>query len=147
MKIVSSSVCALAGCPLILTDMEVVEKVDSLSKAEREFLCSLLFYTINWFREVSAPISPSVSYGCSDIYYTWWSCSCLPLVSVAKVTNKILWLSIHWLESCVCVLYILCLGSKCILQAERPWDEDEGCNSSSEHHLPADNLGDVLGRY
>uniref|UniRef100_A0A8C2KXE5 FA complementation group D2 n=1 Tax=Cyprinus carpio TaxID=7962 RepID=A0A8C2KXE5_CYPCA len=42
---------ALLGCPLILTDMEVVEKVESLSKAEREFLCSLLFYTINWFRE------------------------------------------------------------------------------------------------
>uniref|UniRef100_A0A673HY95 Fanconi anemia group D2 protein-like n=1 Tax=Sinocyclocheilus rhinocerous TaxID=307959 RepID=A0A673HY95_9TELE len=40
---------ALLGCPLILTDME---KVESLSKAEREFLCSLLFYTINWFREV-----------------------------------------------------------------------------------------------
>ncbi|KAM4587248.1 Fanconi anemia group D2 protein isoform 2-T2 [Odontesthes bonariensis] len=43
---------ALLGCPLILTDMDVVEKVESLSKAEREFLCSLLFHTINWFREV-----------------------------------------------------------------------------------------------
>ncbi|XP_077054270.1 Fanconi anemia group D2 protein isoform X2 [Siphateles boraxobius] len=43
---------ALLGCPLILTDMEVVEKVESLSKAEREFLCSLLFHTINWLREV-----------------------------------------------------------------------------------------------
>ncbi|KAM6980739.1 Fanconi anemia group D2 protein [Aplochiton taeniatus] len=43
---------ALLGCPLILTDMGVVEKLDSLSKAEREFLCGLLFYTINWFREV-----------------------------------------------------------------------------------------------
>ncbi|XP_056316322.1 Fanconi anemia group D2 protein [Danio aesculapii] len=43
---------ALLGCPLILTDMEVVEKVDSMSKSEREFLCSLLFHTINWFREV-----------------------------------------------------------------------------------------------
>ncbi|XP_076870482.1 Fanconi anemia group D2 protein [Brachyhypopomus gauderio] len=43
---------ALLGCPLILTDMGVVEKVDSLSKVDREFLCSLLFYTINWFREV-----------------------------------------------------------------------------------------------
>ncbi|XP_047439463.1 Fanconi anemia group D2 protein isoform X2 [Mugil cephalus] len=42
----------LLDCPLILTDMEVVEKTESLSKAEREFLCSLLFYTINWFREV-----------------------------------------------------------------------------------------------
>ncbi|KAA0722888.1 Fanconi anemia group D2 protein [Triplophysa tibetana] len=43
---------ALLGCPLILTNMEVVEKVESLSRTEREFLCSLLFYTINWFREV-----------------------------------------------------------------------------------------------
>uniref|UniRef100_A0A3B3Y3L7 FA complementation group D2 n=1 Tax=Poecilia mexicana TaxID=48701 RepID=A0A3B3Y3L7_9TELE len=43
---------ALVGCPLILTNMDVVDKVDSLSKAEREFLCSLLFHTINWFREV-----------------------------------------------------------------------------------------------
>ncbi|XP_028854111.1 Fanconi anemia group D2 protein [Denticeps clupeoides] len=43
---------ALLGCPLILTDMDVIEKFDSLSKTEKEFLCSLLFYTINWFREV-----------------------------------------------------------------------------------------------
>ncbi|XP_047202452.1 Fanconi anemia group D2 protein isoform X2 [Girardinichthys multiradiatus] len=43
---------ALLGCPLILTNMDVVDKVESLSKAEREFLCSLLFHTINWFREV-----------------------------------------------------------------------------------------------
>ncbi|KAM9758802.1 Fanconi anemia group D2 protein isoform 1-T1 [Menidia menidia] len=43
---------ALLGCPLILTDMDVVEKMESLSKVEREFLCSLLFHTINWFREV-----------------------------------------------------------------------------------------------
>lgn len=43
-----------AGCPLILTDMDAVDKVQSLSKAEREFLCALLFHTINWFREVTA---------------------------------------------------------------------------------------------
>uniref|UniRef100_A0A671USY1 FA complementation group D2 n=1 Tax=Sparus aurata TaxID=8175 RepID=A0A671USY1_SPAAU len=42
----------LLGCPLILTDMDIMEKMESLSKAEREFLCSLLFHTINWFREV-----------------------------------------------------------------------------------------------
>ncbi|XP_061583100.1 Fanconi anemia group D2 protein isoform X2 [Cololabis saira] len=42
----------LLGCPLILTDMDVVEKVESLSKAERDFLCTLLFHAINWFREV-----------------------------------------------------------------------------------------------
>ncbi|XP_077386659.1 Fanconi anemia group D2 protein isoform X2 [Festucalex cinctus] len=43
---------ALLGCPLILTDMDVVEKIDSLSKVEKEFICTLLFHTINWFREV-----------------------------------------------------------------------------------------------
>ncbi|XP_011472951.1 Fanconi anemia group D2 protein [Oryzias latipes] len=43
---------ALLGCPLILADMDVVEKVESLSKAERDFLCALLFHAINWFREV-----------------------------------------------------------------------------------------------
>ncbi|CAK6955571.1 Fanconi anemia group D2 protein isoform X2 [Scomber scombrus] len=43
---------ALLGCPLILTDMDIVDKIESLSKAEKEFLCTLLFHTINWFREV-----------------------------------------------------------------------------------------------
>ncbi|KAK9529071.1 hypothetical protein VZT92_013188 [Zoarces viviparus] len=42
----------LLGCPLILTDMDVVEKLESLSKAGRELFCSLLFHAINWFREV-----------------------------------------------------------------------------------------------
>ncbi|XP_075429886.1 Fanconi anemia group D2 protein isoform X2 [Ascaphus truei] len=43
---------ALLGCPLYLTDLEVTEKMESLSKQEREFLCSLLFFAINWFREI-----------------------------------------------------------------------------------------------
>uniref|UniRef100_A0A673AR16 FA complementation group D2 n=1 Tax=Sphaeramia orbicularis TaxID=375764 RepID=A0A673AR16_9TELE len=43
---------ALLGCPLVLTDMDVGEKVEALSKAEREFFCTLLFHSINWFREV-----------------------------------------------------------------------------------------------
>ncbi|KAK0131840.1 Fanconi anemia group D2 protein [Merluccius polli] len=43
---------ALLGCPLILTDLGVVDKMESLSKAEREFICTLLFHSINWFREV-----------------------------------------------------------------------------------------------
>ncbi|XP_069500191.1 Fanconi anemia group D2 protein isoform X2 [Ambystoma mexicanum] len=42
---------ALLGCPLYLTDLEVVEKLDTLSKQEKEFLCALLFYAVNWFRE------------------------------------------------------------------------------------------------
>ncbi|XP_056381247.1 Fanconi anemia group D2 protein isoform X2 [Hyla sarda] len=43
---------ALLGCPLYLTDLEVIDKMESLSKQEREFLCSLLFLAINWFIEV-----------------------------------------------------------------------------------------------
>ncbi|XP_061778669.1 Fanconi anemia group D2 protein isoform X3 [Nerophis ophidion] len=43
---------ALLGCPLILTDMDVVDKMESLSKVEKEFLCTLLFHAINWFREL-----------------------------------------------------------------------------------------------
>ncbi|XP_053932077.1 Fanconi anemia group D2 protein isoform X2 [Cuculus canorus] len=43
---------ALLGCPLYLTDLEVEGKLGSLSTQEREFLCSLLFYALNWFREV-----------------------------------------------------------------------------------------------
>ncbi|XP_068568031.1 Fanconi anemia group D2 protein isoform X2 [Cebidichthys violaceus] len=42
----------LLGCPLILTDMDALEKFESLSKADREFFCSLLFHAINWFREI-----------------------------------------------------------------------------------------------
>lgn len=42
-----------AGCSLVLADFDVVEKMESLSKAERDFVCTLLFHTINWFREVS----------------------------------------------------------------------------------------------
>ncbi|KAE8611738.1 hypothetical protein XENTR_v10012579 [Xenopus tropicalis] len=43
---------ALLGCPLYLTDLEITEKMESLSKQEREFLCSLLFFALNWFREI-----------------------------------------------------------------------------------------------
>ncbi|XP_055660391.1 Fanconi anemia group D2 protein isoform X2 [Falco peregrinus] len=43
---------ALLGCPLYLTDLEVEGKLETLSTQEREFLCSLLFYALNWFREV-----------------------------------------------------------------------------------------------
>nr|XP_048714882.1 Fanconi anemia group D2 protein isoform X2 [Caretta caretta] len=43
---------ALLGCPLYLTDLEIEGKLGSLAKQEREFLCSLLFNALNWFREV-----------------------------------------------------------------------------------------------
>ena len=42
----------VSGCPLILTDLAVVDKLETLTKAERELMCSLLFTAINWFREV-----------------------------------------------------------------------------------------------
>ncbi|KAG7283247.1 hypothetical protein CRUP_004989 [Coryphaenoides rupestris] len=47
---------ALLGCPLVLTDMGVVDKMESLSKAEREFVCTLLFHSINWFREMKMKV-------------------------------------------------------------------------------------------
>ncbi|KAM9324354.1 Fanconi anemia group D2 protein [Gastrophryne carolinensis] len=43
---------ALLGCPIYITDLDVIDKMESLSKQEHEFLCALLFFTINWFREV-----------------------------------------------------------------------------------------------
>ncbi|XP_076003565.1 Fanconi anemia group D2 protein [Genypterus blacodes] len=43
---------ALLGCPLVLTKLDAVEKIESLSKLEREFLCALIFHTINWLREL-----------------------------------------------------------------------------------------------
>ncbi|XP_053152067.1 Fanconi anemia group D2 protein [Hemicordylus capensis] len=43
---------ALLGCPIYMTDLEVGGKLDSLSKQEREFLCSLLFHALNWLLEV-----------------------------------------------------------------------------------------------
>ncbi|XP_015262873.1 PREDICTED: Fanconi anemia group D2 protein [Gekko japonicus] len=43
---------ALLGCPLYLTDLPEEGKLGSLSNQELELLCSLLFYTLNWFREV-----------------------------------------------------------------------------------------------
>ncbi|XP_022104971.1 Fanconi anemia group D2 protein-like isoform X2 [Acanthaster planci] len=43
---------ALLGCPLYTVSEEVIPKVSSLSRPEREMLCTCLFLTINWFREV-----------------------------------------------------------------------------------------------
>ncbi|XP_054834119.1 Fanconi anemia group D2 protein [Eublepharis macularius] len=43
---------ALLGCPLYLTDFPEERKLSSLSNQERGLLCSLLFHTLNWFREV-----------------------------------------------------------------------------------------------
>uniref|UniRef100_A0A2K5N069 FA complementation group D2 n=1 Tax=Cercocebus atys TaxID=9531 RepID=A0A2K5N069_CERAT len=43
----------LLDCPIFLTDLEPGERLESMSAKERAFMCSLLFLTLNWFREVS----------------------------------------------------------------------------------------------
>uniref|UniRef100_A0A2I3TXL5 FA complementation group D2 n=1 Tax=Pan troglodytes TaxID=9598 RepID=A0A2I3TXL5_PANTR len=43
----------LLDCPIFLTDLEPGEKLESMSAKERSFMCSLIFLTLNWFREVS----------------------------------------------------------------------------------------------
>ncbi|XP_062970620.1 Fanconi anemia group D2 protein isoform X2 [Cynocephalus volans] len=42
----------LLDCPIFLTDLEPGESVESMSAKERSFMCSLIFLTLNWFREV-----------------------------------------------------------------------------------------------
>nr|XP_044989737.1 Fanconi anemia group D2 protein [Jaculus jaculus] len=42
----------LLDCPIFLTDLEPLEKLESMSAKERSFMCSLIFFTLNWFREV-----------------------------------------------------------------------------------------------
>ncbi|OWK02410.1 FANCD2 [Cervus elaphus hippelaphus] len=41
----------LLDCPIFLTDLEPGERLQSMSVKERSFLCSLIFLTLNWFRE------------------------------------------------------------------------------------------------
>ncbi|GAB5568276.1 Fanconi anemia group D2 protein isoform X4 [Prionailurus iriomotensis] len=42
----------LLDCPIFLTDLEPGERLTSMSVKERSFMCSLIFLTLNWFREV-----------------------------------------------------------------------------------------------
>ncbi|XP_032503885.1 Fanconi anemia group D2 protein isoform X6 [Phocoena sinus] len=42
----------LLDCPIFLTDLEPGERLESMSVKERSFICSLIFLTLNWFREV-----------------------------------------------------------------------------------------------
>ncbi|XP_031326705.1 Fanconi anemia group D2 protein isoform X1 [Camelus dromedarius] len=42
----------LLDCPIFLTDLEPGERLQSMSIKERSFMCSLIFLTLNWFREV-----------------------------------------------------------------------------------------------
>uniref|UniRef100_A0A2I3FZF1 FA complementation group D2 n=1 Tax=Nomascus leucogenys TaxID=61853 RepID=A0A2I3FZF1_NOMLE len=43
----------LLDCPVFLTDLEPGERLESMSAKECSFMCSLIFLTLNWFREVS----------------------------------------------------------------------------------------------
>uniref|UniRef100_A0A8C8Z9W2 FA complementation group D2 n=1 Tax=Prolemur simus TaxID=1328070 RepID=A0A8C8Z9W2_PROSS len=42
----------LLDCPVFLTDLEPGERLKSMSAKEHSFMCSLIFLTLNWFREV-----------------------------------------------------------------------------------------------
>ncbi|MBV94332.1 Fanconi anemia group D2 protein, partial [Eschrichtius robustus] len=42
----------LLDCPIFLTDLEPGERLEYMSVKERSFICSLIFLTLNWFREV-----------------------------------------------------------------------------------------------
>ncbi|KAF6312819.1 FA complementation group D2 [Rhinolophus ferrumequinum] len=42
----------LLDCPVFLTDLEPGERLESMSVKERSFMCSLIYLTLNWFREV-----------------------------------------------------------------------------------------------
>ncbi|XP_074260905.1 Fanconi anemia group D2 protein isoform X3 [Saimiri boliviensis] len=42
----------LLDCPIFLTDLEPGERLESMSSKERSFMCSLIFLTLNWFREI-----------------------------------------------------------------------------------------------
>eukprot|EP00106_Octopus_bimaculoides_P014228 XP_014781670.1 PREDICTED: Fanconi anemia group D2 protein-like [Octopus bimaculoides] len=46
------NIMALLGCPLCVTTSQVIEKIETVSTAEKEIICSTLFYTLNWFREI-----------------------------------------------------------------------------------------------
>uniref|UniRef100_A0A452UX23 FA complementation group D2 n=1 Tax=Ursus maritimus TaxID=29073 RepID=A0A452UX23_URSMA len=42
----------LLDCPIFLTDLDPGERLESMSVKEHSFMCSLIFLTLNWFREV-----------------------------------------------------------------------------------------------
>ncbi|XP_025777006.1 Fanconi anemia group D2 protein [Puma concolor] len=43
----------LLDCPIFLTDLEPGERLTSMSFKEHSFMCSLMFLTLNWFREAT----------------------------------------------------------------------------------------------
>ncbi|XP_069142684.1 Fanconi anemia group D2 protein-like [Argopecten irradians] len=53
-----TNVDALLGCPLLLPTPESFDKISSLSRKEKEIVCSSLFTGLNWFREVVNAFAP-----------------------------------------------------------------------------------------
>ncbi|GAB1609100.1 Fanconi anemia group D2 protein-like [Argonauta hians] len=45
-------IMALLGCSLCVTESQIISKIETLSLNEKETVCSMLFYTLNWFREI-----------------------------------------------------------------------------------------------
>ncbi|XP_076303997.1 fancd2 isoform X2 [Tachypleus tridentatus] len=43
---------ALLGCPVYLPQSSAIAKFSSLSKAEKELICTSYFHCLNWFREI-----------------------------------------------------------------------------------------------
>ncbi|XP_048586773.1 Fanconi anemia group D2 protein isoform X2 [Nematostella vectensis] len=43
---------ALLGCPLVSYKADMMEQMETLTQQDRDVICSALFYTVNWFREV-----------------------------------------------------------------------------------------------
>ncbi|XP_045848348.1 Fanconi anemia group D2 protein isoform X3 [Meles meles] len=42
----------LLDCPIFLTDLDPGDRLESMSVKEHSFMCSLIFLTLNWFREI-----------------------------------------------------------------------------------------------
>ncbi|XP_059017687.1 Fanconi anemia group D2 protein isoform X2 [Mustela lutreola] len=42
----------LLDCPIFLTDLDPEDRLESMSVKQHSFMCSLIFLTLNWFREV-----------------------------------------------------------------------------------------------
>ncbi|XP_032182736.1 Fanconi anemia group D2 protein isoform X4 [Mustela erminea] len=42
----------LLDCPIFLTDLDPEDRLESMSVKQHSFMCSLIFLTLNWFREI-----------------------------------------------------------------------------------------------
>ncbi|XP_021343216.1 Fanconi anemia group D2 protein-like [Mizuhopecten yessoensis] len=53
-----TNIDALLGCPLLLPTPEIFEKITSLSRREKEIVCTAVFAGLNWFRETVNAFAP-----------------------------------------------------------------------------------------